>query len=115
MDMANIYDTANQLERELRLTDAYSEFEAAYGVVKNDSEANSMFQDFQNLQISLQQKQMAGEEISESEIVEAQEMAKKTGDNEIIQGLMEAEKKLSILIEDLNRIIMKPVQDVYQG
>ncbi|MGX7393908.1 MULTISPECIES: YlbF family regulator [Carnobacterium] len=111
----NIYDTANQLEQELRTTEAYADLKAAFDSVKNNAEANEVFQQFQEIQMKLQQKQMSGEEILEEEIKEAQEMALKSGDNAIIKDLMEAEQKLSTLIDDLNRIIMKPVQDIYQG
>ena len=83
--------------------------------MKNNAEANEVFQQFQEIQMKLQQKQMSGEEILEEEIKEAQEMALKSGDNAIIKDLMEAEQKLSTLIDNLNRIIMKPVQDIYQG
>ncbi|ALV22995.1 hypothetical protein NY10_2411 [Carnobacterium antarcticum] len=111
----NIYDTANQLEKELRETEAYADLQAAFAAVKEDPEANEVFQQFQEIQMSLQQKQMSGEEILEEEIKEAQEMALKSGENLIIKDLMEAEQKLSTLIDDLNRIIMKPIQDIYQG
>lgn len=111
----NIYDTANQLEKDLRETDAYVALKAAYNAVKANPEANEMFQEFQGIQVKLQQKQMSGEEILEEEIKEAQEMASKTGENETIKNLMEAEQKLSLLIDDINRIIMSPIQELYQG
>lgn len=113
--MNNIYDTANKLEQELRETEAYLELKSAFSTVKADPEASEVFQQFQEIQMKLQQKQMSGEEILEEEIKEAQEMALKSGDNSLIKTLMEAEQKLSTLIDDLNRIIMKPVQDIYQG
>lgn len=113
--MNNIYDTANKLEQELRETEVYLDLKSAFSNVKEDSEANEVFQKFQEIQMKLQQKQMSGEEIAEEEIQEAQEMALKSGENNLIKELMEAEQKLSTLIDDLNRIIMKPVQDIYQG
>ena len=85
----NIYDTANQLERDLRETEAYVALKAAYEAVKANPESNDMFKEFQGIQIKLQQKQMSGEEILEEEIKEAQEMAMKTGENETIKVLME--------------------------
>ena len=111
----NIYDTANQLERDLRETEAYVALKAAYEAVKANPESNDMFKEFQGIQIKLQQKQMSGEQITEEEIAEAQNLAQTSGENDVIKGLMEAEQRLSTLIEDLNRIIMKPVQDVYQA
>jgi len=111
----NIYDTANNLEKELRDSEEYITLVAAFGEVKKDESASKMYHDFQEVQMKLQQKQMAGEQITEEEIAEAQNLAQTSGDNEVIKALMESEQRLSTLIEDLNRIIMKPVQDVYQG
>lgn len=111
----NIYDTANALEKELRDSEEYTVLVAAFNEVKKDEAASKMYFDFQEVQIKLQQKQMSGEQITEEEIAEAQNLAQTSGENDVIKGLMEAEQRLSTLIEDLNRIIMKPVQDVYQG
>lgn len=111
----NIYDTANALEKELRDSEEYTVLVAAFNEVKKDEAASKMYFDFQEVQIKLQQKQMSGEQITEEEIEEAQNLAQTSGENDVIKELMEAEQRLSTLIEDLNRIIMKPVQDVYQG
>lgn len=111
----NIYDTANNLEKELRDSEEYGTLVAAFNEVKQDEEASKMYFAFQEVQVKLQQKQMSGEQITEDEIAEAQNLAQTSGDNAVILRLMEAEQRLSTLIEDLNRIIMKPVQDVYQG
>ena len=110
----NIYDTANALEKELRDSEEYTVLVAAFNEVKKDEAASKMYFDFQEVQIKLQ-KQMSGEQITEEEIEEAQNLAQTSGENDVIKKLMEAEQRLSTLIEDLNRIIMKPVQDVYQG
>lgn len=111
----NVYDTANQLERELRETDAYKTLQEAFQTIQNDEEASPLFQEFRNIQVSLQQKQMSGEGISEEEVQKAQELSVKVGENEAITKLMEAEKHFSTVIDDLNQIILKPVRDLYQS
>lgn len=110
----NIYDTANQLERELRENESYTQLKTALADIQNDSEANEVFSSLQQVQVGLQQKQQSGQEITEEDIQEAQDISVKAGENEKVKALMQAEQNLSSLIEDLNGIIMKPVQEIYQ-
>ncbi|MFL2099190.1 YlbF family regulator [Desemzia sp. FAM 23991] len=111
----NVYDTANQLERELRESEAYVKLQAALGEIKSDADASAVFQEVQGIQMKLQQMQQSGQEITEEHIQEAQVISEKAGANEKVQNLMEAEQQISSMIDDLNRIIMQPIQDLYQA
>lgn len=111
----NIYDTANQLEREIRASEAYVKLQAALGAIKADADASAVFQEVQGIQMKLQQMQQSGQEITEENIQEAQVISEKAGENEKVQNLMEAEQQISGMIDDLNRIIMQPIQDLYQA
>ena len=55
-----------------------------------------------------------GQEVSEEEIENAQEISKKMTENELTAGLMEKERQLNQVITDINGIIMKPIQEIYQ-
>ena len=55
--MSNIYDTANQIERELRELDEFKALQAAYEEVKADEAAYTLFKEFQGFQQGLQEKQ----------------------------------------------------------
>ena len=72
-----------------------------------------MFDNFRQLQMSLQQKQMTGQEIAPDEMEQAQKTVALVQQHETIAKLMEAEQRLSMVIADLNRIIMKPLEDLY--
>lgn len=111
----NVYDTANQLERELRESENYVQLQNALSAIKSDAEASSVFQEVQGIQMKLQQKQQSGLEITEEDIQEAQTISEKAGENKKVQNLMQAEQQISSMIDDLNRIIMQPIQDLYQG
>jgi cell fate (sporulation/competence/biofilm development) regulator YlbF (YheA/YmcA/DUF963 family) len=81
--------------------------------MKAETESFELFKQFQELQIDLQQKQMQGIEFSEEDAKQAQEMAMKVQETAVIQELMQKEQAFSMIINDLNRIIMKPVQELY--
>jgi len=110
----NIYDSANQLEQDLRKTDEYQNLNKAFTALQNDPEAKQLYEEFRQIQQTLQQKQQSGQEITEEESQQAQEISTKVGENEILANLIESEKQLSEVIEEVNKIAMKPVQDLYQ-
>ncbi|MDZ7834286.1 MAG: YlbF family regulator [Alkalibacterium sp.] len=110
----NIYDTANQLEQDLRKTEEFKQLDAAFKAVKEDEEANQVFNEFRQVQQMIQQKQMSGQEITEEEAQQAQEISGKIGENEIITNLLEAEKRVGQMIDDINQTVLKPVRELYQ-
>ena len=109
----NIYDSANQIEREIREMDEFKTLQAAFEAMKAETESFELFKQFQELQIDLQQKQMQGIEFSEEDAKQAQEMAMKVQETAVIQELMQKEQAFSMIINDLNRIIMKRVEELY--
>lgn len=113
--MINIYDDINKLEATLRQTDEFANLKAAVDSVTEDAEALTLFKSFREIQVTLQDKQMKGEEISGEEIEYAQKTAQIAQGNEKIFHMLQAEMALSQLIEEVNRILIKPVQSLYEG
>ena len=111
----NIYDDLNKLEATFRKTTEFSEVQQAVEVVKADEDALALFKNFRKIQLDLQEKQMAGEEVEADELEYAQKTAQLAQSNEKIMAMLEAEMKLSGLIEEVNRVLMKPVQEVYES
>ncbi|MGH2319239.1 YlbF family regulator [Planococcus sp. SE5232] len=111
----NIYDDINKLESTFRATDEFKKLEEAVAQVTADNEANELFKTFRDLQISLQQKQTQGEEITEEEMMNAQSTAQAAQQNEKILAMLEAEMGLSQMIEEVNRVLIKPVQSLYES
>lgn len=113
--MTNIYDTANQLEREIRELPEFIALKEAFDKMKEDEIAYQLFKDFMDVQTELQQKSMKGEEFTEDDAKKAQEMAKKVQEKEVINQMLQKEQTLSLVINDLNRIIMNPLHELYQS
>ncbi|MBS4210710.1 YlbF family regulator [Bacillus sp. FJAT-50079] len=109
----NVYDYAYELEKALRTSEEYVGLKQMYDMVENDPEAKAMFDEFRQIQMQLQQKQMAGEDISEDEVKQAQLVANRVQTNELVTKLMDAEQRMSMAISELNKIIMKPLEELY--
>jgi cell fate (sporulation/competence/biofilm development) regulator YlbF (YheA/YmcA/DUF963 family) len=109
----NLYDVAYNLEKALRGSDEFKTLKRLYDEVNADESASKMFENFRNIQLNLQQKQMSGEEITEEEIQQAQKSVQLVQQHEKIAQLMAAEQRLSMLVTELNKIIMKPLEEMY--
>lgn len=109
----NLYDSAYALETAIRQSAEYIQLNQAYNQVNADPQAKQMFEQFREIQMNLQQKQMMGQDISEQEIQQAQATVGLVQQNSKISQLMEAEQRMSMIIGELNKVIMKPLEDLY--
>lgn len=109
----NLYDHANQLEQALRESDEYQAIQNAYAKVKENQESKDLFDEFRETQLSFQQKQMQGEEIGEEELQKTQEQAQKIENDSNISELMAAEQNMSQVFQEINQIIVKPLDEIY--
>jgi cell fate (sporulation/competence/biofilm development) regulator YlbF (YheA/YmcA/DUF963 family) len=109
----NVYDQANELESALRQSEEFNNMKELYAKVNSNEESKTLFEEFRAIQLDLQQKQMQGEELGEEDVMKAQKTAEDIEKDENIRALMDAEQKMSQLIQDLNRVIMKPIEELY--
>lgn len=109
----NLQDAAIALEKAIRESNEYQSLKDSYDKVNADPSAKSMFDNFRNIQIQLQQKQMSGQEITQEEVDQAQKTVALVQQHELISKLMADEQKMSEVITDLNKTIMKPLEDLY--
>ena len=109
----NLYDSAHEMEKAIRSSDEYMALKKLYNEVNADESARRMFESFRDIQLRLQEKQMTGQEITEEEIMQAQKTVALVQQHETISRLMQAEQKMSIVIADLNKVIMKPLEELY--
>ena len=108
--MSNLYDTANQLERELRQSEEFAAVKVAFEAVQQSEEAKALFEEFRDMNVKFQQKQMNGEE----DMDYANDLYQKASSNEAIQTLMQAEQRLNVMMQDINRILTTSLQELYQ-
>ncbi|MCP8615489.1 YlbF family regulator [Salirhabdus salicampi] len=111
--MSNLYDLAYDLEKGLRESEEFKALKSAYDAVMGDESTKNMFNNFRQTQITLQQKQMQGEEISEEEVEQARKTVELVQQNTEISKLMEEEQRLNTVIGDVSRIITKPLEELY--
>lgn len=111
--MSNVYDNAHALEKAIRNSEEYETLKSLHAKVKDDESANEMFENFRNLQIELQQKQMQGVQLTPDEAEQAEKQLELVQQHELISELLNAEQRLSVVVQDVNDIITKPISELY--
>lgn len=111
--MANPFDKAHELASVLKESEEFVTLKNLFNEVENDEIAKRMLDNFRNMQIDLQQKQMSGMQITEEELMQAQRQFDLIQQHETISKLMEAEQRMSQLITELNRAITQPLEELY--
>ena len=109
----NVYDVAYGLENAVRESEDFKNLQNLYKEVFADESTKRMFENFRNIQLELQQKQMTGQEITQEEVQHAQQTVALVQQNQSIAKLMEAEQRMSMMVSELNKIIMKPLEELY--
>lgn len=111
----NIYDTANQLAKELPQTQQFMNLQSSYANLKKDVMAFNLFNQFNQLQEELQKKQYSGEKVTEDEMKRIQDLAGKMDKMDAIKQLMASEQALNQLLVDVNEIITEPIRNLYKN
>src|SRR5699024_11240027 len=79
------------------------------------SKSKALLEKFLDKQMSLQEKQMNGEKITEEEVQKANEIVEKVQKDSLISKLMEEEYRLNTIINEISGIITKPLEELYSA
>lgn len=111
--VVNIYDTANDMSRQLVETQEFQALKKALNELKADKDSFESFQKFQQMQAQAQQKQAKGQKPSEDEIKAIQTLAQEISGKKPVQNLMNQERQIDQMLQQLNKTITSPIQDLY--
>jgi cell fate (sporulation/competence/biofilm development) regulator YlbF (YheA/YmcA/DUF963 family) len=106
----NIYDTFNQLERELRALPEYQAVQTAITAVKTDDETHALYKEF----LEIQMKMQSGETLDDEMQKTAQALFAKVQANPLLSDLLTKEHTLQVILTDMQTIVFKPMQDLYE-
>jgi cell fate (sporulation/competence/biofilm development) regulator YlbF (YheA/YmcA/DUF963 family) len=109
----NLFEMAYNFEKVFRQSGEYKSLRRLYSEVIADPATKNLFNRVNKLQIKLEKKQMMGQEISQQEVEEFQKTLTVAQQNNKIAQLMEADHRVNMLIMELNKVITKPLEDLY--
>lgn len=111
--VVNIYDTANEMSRQLVETQEFQNLKKAFEALKADEDAFNSFKKFQQMQVEAQKKQMQGQQPSDDEIKAIQTIAKEISGKKAVQDLMNQERQVDQMLQQVNMTITDPLQSLY--
>ncbi|MDK2936875.1 MAG: hypothetical protein PWP62_1883 [Eubacteriaceae bacterium] len=101
-----IFDAANDFAAALKETESYLEFIKAKEALMEDQEKYAMAKDYMERQMEIQSLQMAGEELTQKQIDDYNQLADKIMIIPLIAEYFEAQVKFSIYYQEIaDRII----------
>ncbi|MGM0602221.1 MAG: YlbF family regulator [Bacillota bacterium] len=106
----SVYDTARRLERKIKDSDEYREYLELREKVMSKEGSKKMLLDYQNLMTELQTKQLSGQEISEEEKEKLNNLNNFIEINNNVKKYLEAEYKVSVMLNDLQKIIFSDIE-----
>ncbi|MFF2876231.1 YlbF family regulator [Gottfriedia sp. NPDC057991] len=111
----NIYDIAYSLQNAFKEQPEFKNLQSLYSQVLADPNAKPLFMEFQNFQKVMQQKMYSGEAVTPEENAKGQEIVARVSQNPLIANLMQVEQRLNLVIQDVNKIVMSPLEEFYKS
>ncbi|WP_106766407.1 YlbF family regulator [Paenibacillus faecalis] len=108
-----IYDKAHDLAKAMKESKEVQEITSAVKLIEADPESKQMLDNFRERQMEIQQRMMTGDMPSQEEMEKMEKLFEVLSLNLNIRRLFDAERRLSVIIEDVNKIISDSLQHLY--
>lgn len=108
----NIYDTANNLAKELKESNEYKEYKRLKEEIRTNLEIKPKIEAFEKARYEVQLASIQGGNQDEQKAVEMQNLYMELIQNEMVRKYFEAELKFNVILTDINKIIGEAVEDV---
>ncbi|MGG0821939.1 YlbF family regulator [Paenibacillus turicensis] len=110
-----IYDHAHELARALKESEEVTQISEAMKLIEADVQSKEMLDNFRLRQNEVQQKMMTGEMPAPEEMEKMEKQFELISQNPHIHKLFDAERRLSVIIQDVNKIITDSLAHLYGG
>lgn len=107
----NAYDKAYELAKAIKSSAEKKNLLNAKKKVEKDQKTKEMYDDLVELQLQLQQKHLKGDNISEEDIEKLQKKQEIALLHSDIQALFEAERRVAIMFEEVQKIIYEAIEE----
>lgn len=108
----SVYETAQQLAQQIKESEEYRTFMVAKEVVRSDEGQKKIMRDFQIKQFEIQQAQLFQLEIPEEKQQDLERLYSLLSLNPAAREYLEAEFRVSRMINDVQRIIGDAIVDI---
>lgn len=111
--MVNVYDSANQLAEDLQKTPEFVALQSAVNNVQKDAASKALFKKMNEVQSKILSARRTGKKLTPELQQEYTDLGSKVQSNKKIGQLLTAEQALYRLIDDLQKNITRPINDLF--
>ena len=108
------YDKVHELVRELKNTDEYKTYLNLKDELKKDEKGYEMVKNFKKKQEEHQLNYINGQEMSEDELKQMQNLYSLIIQNETARKLLESEMRLNVMLADMNKIVGEGLKEIVE-
>ena len=108
----NVYDTANKLAQEIKMSEEYVNYKMAKQAMNLKPELKSKMEEFEKTRYEVQMLAIQTGKNDEEKISRVQKMYMELLEDDDCKKFLEAETKFNTLIADVNKIIGDTIKDV---
>jgi cell fate (sporulation/competence/biofilm development) regulator YlbF (YheA/YmcA/DUF963 family) len=108
----NIYDTANQLAKEIKQTEEYITYKIAKEAINLNYELKMQIDEFEKARYEAQVTAIKTGSDDEEKLKHVQELYGRLIQNQEASRYFDAEVKFNVMIADINKIIGQAIQDI---
>lgn len=109
-----VYDTANQLAKEIKDSNEYIEYKKIKEIILNTPELKQKLDDFTKARYETQVEAMKGQEPSKEQVELMQKLYLQLIQNDVTKKYLEVEMKFNTMLADINKILGEAVKEVIE-
>ena len=110
----NVYDTVNQLAKEIKESEEYLEYKKIKDIVKEKPELKEKLDNFEKARYETQIATMKGEEPTKEQVENLQKIYLELIQNDITKKYLDTELKFNTMLADINKILGEAVQGIIE-
>ena len=108
----NVYDTANKLAQEIKLSNEYAEFKKSKEKIHSNVELENKIKEFEKIRYEVQISALQGKESNKEKEEQMQQLYTELIAINEVKDYFDSEFKFNILLADVNKIIGESVKDI---
>lgn len=110
----NVYDTVNQLAKEIKESEEYLEYKKIKEIVKEKPELKEKLDSFEKSRYETQIATMKGEEPTKEQVENLQKIYLELIQNDITKKYLDTELKFNTMLSDVNKILGEAIKDIME-
>lgn len=109
-----VYDTATKLASEIKNSKEYKDFRKSMKEIKSDKECEELLKDYRLAQMQIQSCAVKNQQMDKKTNTKIENTKKKVTNNKKLYNYLTNEQKLTLMMDNINKILAQTVEKDYK-